>query len=88
MISRPNAKTLTAHIHVHVITASMAMVVLAVISMNVIPEMIIVTRMLHAITLSAVTNVLVTMDLKVMANHALTSMNVSWIFLVMLMRLA
>ena len=88
VISTLNVKTPTAHIHVHVIMVSMVMVVLAVISMNVIPEMIIVTRMLHAITLSVVTNVIVTMDLKVMANHAPTSMNVSWIFLVMLMQLA
>ena len=88
VISTLNAKTLTAHIHVHVIMVSMVMVVLVVISMNVIPEMIIVTRMPHAITLLVAMNVLVTMGLKAMANHARTSMNVSWIFLVMLMQLA
>jgi len=88
VISTLNVKTLTAHIHVHVIMVSMAMVVLAVILMNVIPEMIIATRMLHAVILLVATNVLVTMGSKVMANHAPTSMNVSWIFLVMLMLLA
>ena len=80
-----NAKTLTAHIHVHVITVPMTMVVLVVISINVIPEMIIVTRMFHAVTLLVVTNVLVMMGSTVMANHNPTSMNVSWIFLAMWM---
>ena len=85
VISTLNVEILTVHIHVHVILVSTVMVVLVVISMNVIPEMI-VTKMLHAITLLAVTNVSVTMGLKVMANLVPTSMNVQLIFLVMVMQ--
>ena len=88
VMSTLNVKILTAHIHVHAIMDSSVMAALVVISMNVIPESMIVTSTHHAKILLVATNVFVMMVLRVMASLVPISTSVSWIFLVMSMRLA